>query len=164
MTFDFIPYMRNIAVSLKELSHTDTDKHFQRVTSLAALEEFLANSRSINGFQLVAVDKISGRLNDDSHSDNLMDRRMFSFYLFKNVRHGHFDEHENAIKECKAVVNKIESRMFYDKNTAANGLQNLNRSFYYDSIGPFAQGWYGLMVTFTVADAAGITYNPNDWQ
>lgn len=164
MTFDFVQYMKNIAISLKELLHTENDKHFQRITSLAELEEFLANSRTIQGFQLIVLDKLSGRLDDTSNSDNLLDKRIFTFYIFKNVQHGNFNDHETAIKKCLTIARKIESKMFKEKTELTNGLQHLNRSFYYDSIGPFAHNWYGIMINFNIILPADITYNPNDWQ
>jgi len=164
MTFEFVPYMKSLAVSLKELLHTEEKPHFNRVTSLAALEELLANSRKIEGAQLVVLDKISGRLDDTSNTDNLLDRRVFTFYVFKNVLHGDYDAHETAIRDCLSIARKIESRMFYDKRQGLNGLRLLDRSFYYDTIGPFAQGYFGVMVNFSLTDAAGIVYSPDDWQ
>lgn len=164
MNFDFVNYMKNIAVSLKELKHTEDDKHFQRVGSLGNLEEFLANSRMIAGYQLVVLDKISGRLDDTSNSDNLLDHRVFTFYIFKNVPHGDFDSHQTEVEECLTIARKIESKMFKDKREGNSGLNLLDRNFYYDTIGPFAQNWYGTMVNFSLKDSAGIVYNPDDWQ
>ena len=86
--FDFITYMREIAVNLKELQHTDDDKHFHRVGSLAGMEELLANSNTISGYQLIVKTSQSGRMDDASLSDNLLDRRFFTFYLLKSVEHG----------------------------------------------------------------------------
>jgi len=162
--FNFITYMRQVAISLKELQHTTQDKHFHRVGSLADLEEFLSNLRIIQGYQLVALDKISGRLDDSSHSDNLLDKRVYTFYLFTQVNYGDFDTHETAIEACLTVTRKIISKMFADKTAGANGLSLLNRSsIYYDTIGPFATGWYGVMCNFSLSDSAGIIYNASDW-
>ena len=164
MSFDFVNYMKNIATSLKELLDTEEHKHFNRITSLLGLEEFLSNSHIVEGYQLLVLDKINGRLADNSNSDNLLDRRLFTFYIFKNVQHYNFDQHQTAIQGCLSVAKKIESKMLKDKRDAANGLQYLDRSFYYDTIGPFAQGWHGIMINFSVLDNAGIIYNPDDWQ
>lgn len=164
VTFDFITYFRNVASSLKDILHTTDDKHFHRVSSLSEMEEFLAASRSNSEFQLVVLDKISGRLDDGSQSDNLLDRRFHTFYIFKNAEHGNFDEAEQVKKDCETIARKIMSKMFKDKRESANGLLNLNRSsFYYDTVGPIAQGYFGVMCNFSLLDAAGIIYNAADW-
>lgn len=163
MTFDFIPYMRTLAETLKDLLHTGTDTHFTRVTSVAGLEEFLQESSTLKGYQMVVLDKDSGRLDDSSQSDNLLDRGVFTWWIFAVASGDDFDAIETTKAGIKTVAKKVMAKMFKDKRDMANGLANLDRNIYYDSIGPVAQGWYGTMVTFNVKDAAGIVYDPNDW-
>ena len=163
-TFDFIPYMRTLATNLKELRHTTTDTHFTRIMSLAEMEEFLASSRSLTGAQLVVLDKPSGRLDDSSQSDNLIDRRFFTYYVLKKVANADYDEAETVKKAAESIARKIMSRMFRDKRANTNGLLDLQRSsFYYDAIGPIAHGYFGVMVSFSIYNSARIVYTANDW-
>lgn len=162
--FNFIPYMKSIAVSLKELQHTDNDKHFHRIQSLPGMEELLSNTNFITGYQLLVLDRKSGRLDDSSRSDNLLDRKFNTFYVVKAVEQGNYEQLHTTLDACETIVRKILSKMFYDKRNNTNGLYNLNRSsVYYDAIGPFGQNFFGIMVSFSLLNAAGIIYNEDDW-
>ncbi len=162
--FNFVPYFRTLAVNLKELQHTDADKHFHRISSLPEMEEFLSSLSNLQGFQLIVLNKPSGRLDDASVSDNLLDRQFYTYYILKVATHGDYDEAEQARADCNAVARKIMSKMFIDKRNVVNGLLNLDRSsFYYDAIGPIAHGYIGFMCSFTLYNPAGIAYNEDDW-
>jgi len=163
--FNFISYFESIARSLWELSHNESNIHFHRISALSELEEFIANSRNIEGYQLLVLDRFSGKFDDSSNSDNLLDRKFHSFYLLKKAKAGDFDDIEDVNDGCLTVARKIISKLFYDKRYNLNGLTDLQRSsFSYTSIGPLAHGYYGLMVTFTTLDAVGITYYNTDWR
>ena len=162
--FNFIPYMKSIAVSLKELQHTDNDKHFHRIQSLPGMEELLSNTNFITGYQLLVLDRKSGRLDDSSRSDNLLDRKFNTFYVVKSVEQGNFDARQTAIEGCETIVRKILSKLFKDKWDNTAGLHDLDRSSVtYDTIGPFGQNFFGLMVTFSLLNTAGISYDTDDW-
>lgn len=161
--FNFIPYMREIAEKLKVIQHTNDEKHFHRVNSLIDLDEFLANLRTMKGFQLVALDKLNLRLIDNK-SDNLLKKSLFTYYLFRNVLPGDFDSEELIKNELQSVNDKILSKLFKDRWDGENGLKFLDRaSVYIDSIGPVATGYYGLMVNFSLIEPKSYIYNPDDW-
>lgn len=161
--FDFISYFRDIAESLKEIQHTEEEKHFSRVSSIAELGEFLANMRVAKGYQLILIDNLAGRFMD-RRSDNLLVQPYFSFYLVKQVPREEYDEKETTLKACTAVCKKILSKMFKDKRENLQGLTNLEReSISYNQAGPFGHNWHGLNVNFTIIDDPDITYNENDW-
>jgi hypothetical protein len=161
--FDFIGYFKNVAEKLKEILHTEDEKHFARVSGIAGLEEFLANMRFAKGYQLIVIANESGRFIDKS-SDNLLVQPYFSFYVMKKVEHGNFDEKDQVISDCKAVCKKILSKMFNDKRNNLNGLYNLDRdTITYSQAGPFGHGFHGMNYNFTLLDLPGITYNPDDW-
>ncbi len=163
-TFDFIPYFKTIAETLKEIQSTATDNHFHRISAFGEMEEFLANSRNITGVQLVVLNKPSGRLDDSSASDNLLDRQFYTYYVLQKVEHGNFNEAQQVRDYCNLIARKIMSKMFIDKRNVANGLLNLDRSsFYYDAIGPVAHGYFGIMCSFSLYNPAGIAYNSDDW-
>ena len=162
--FNSVTYFKAIAISLKDLLHTEEDKHFHRISALSELEEFIANSRTISGYQLLVLDKYNGKLDDSSISDNLLDRNFHTFYILKKAASGNFSDIETVNAGCLAVSKKIISQMFKDKWDCINELKDLQRSsFTYSSIGPLAHGCYGIMVSFSSLNTAGIIYNANDW-
>jgi len=161
--FDFSAYMREVAETLKEIQHTEGEKHFNRVSSIAELAEFLANMRLAKGYQLIIIDNLAGRFMD-RRSDNLLVQPYFSFYLVKHVQRENFEEKEQTIKSCTAVCKKILSKMFYDKRNGLNGLTNLDReSVTYNQAGPLGHNWHGLNVNFTLLDDPEIVYDADDW-
>lgn len=161
--FDFIEYMREIAETLKQIQHSEQDKHFTRVSSITELSEFLVTMKSAKGYQLIVIDNLAGRFMD-RRSDNLLIQPYYSFYLLKQVPRENYDEKETAIKDCTAVCKKILSKMFYDKRNSLNGLLNLDRdSITYNQAGPFGHNWHGLNVNFTILDYPDISYNEDDW-
>lgn len=161
--FAFISYMKNVAEKLKELKHTESDKHFQRASSMMKMEEFLANTSHSNGFQLVVIAHESGKY-IDKNSDNLLDQPFYSFYVVKTVEQGNYDAKDQVITDCKTVAKKILSKMFKDKRESQNGLNYLDRgSIAYAQAGPFAQNWFGISYSFTLLDPSDIVYNASDW-
>lgn len=161
--FDFIPYFRDIAERLKEIRHTEAEKHFTRVLSIADLGEFLATMKTAKGYQLIVIDNQSGRFIDRS-SDNLLNQPYFSFYLLKQVPREDHDEKESTISACKTVVKKILSKMFYDKRNGLYGLTYLEREgITYNQAGPFGHNWFGFNVNFTLIEPPEIEYDYNDW-
>lgn len=161
--FDFISYFREVAETLKEIQHTEAEKHFSRVSSIAELGEFLANMRDAKGYQMILIDNIAGRFLDRK-SDNLLVQPYFSLYLVKQIPREDYDTRETTIKACTAVCKKILSKMFYDRRKQLNGLTNLDRdSISYNQAGPFGHNWHGINLNFTILEEPGITYNANDW-
>lgn len=163
-TFDFIGYFREVAETLTEIQHTEDEKHFSRMSSIAELGEFLANMRTSRGYQLAVIDNLAGRFLD-RRSDNLLIQPYFSFYLLVQIPREDYDERETAIKSCATVCKKILSKMFYDKRNMLNGLTNLDRdSITYNQAGPIGHNWHGLNVNFMILDDPDIEYDENDWQ
>ena len=162
--FNFNTYFKNIAISLKEQLHTESNIHFNRISSITELEEFIANSRKLSGYQMLILDKDNGKLDDSSLSDNLIDRHFHSFFILKKAASGDFSEIEKTKSGCKIIAKKIMSKMFKDKRECTNGLKDLQRStFTYSSIGPLTHGYWGIMVNFTAYENANIIYETLDW-
>lgn len=162
--FNFTEYMLDIAVRLKELQHTDDDKHYSRVSSLPGMEEYLSNMTFNSGWQLIVVDTRTGQFDDGSYSDNLIDRQLYSFYLVKSVYTHDFDAREQLIKDAEDILKKILSKFFNDKRNDLNGLLDLQRSsITYDTIGPIGNDCHGLMVHFILLNASDIAYSETDW-
>jgi hypothetical protein len=168
MKYNHIEYMENVAATLKELQHTDAEKHFTRATELISMEEFMANASELTGLQLIAIDEVMAALLDGG-SDNILDRRTYTLFVLKNAANGDIEAQQAAREDCEAVIKKILSKLFYDyrqaqRNGNTNGLRGLEiNRITIQNVGPVGDYYYGFMVMFTVLDAPGIVYNENDW-
>lgn len=161
--FDFIPYMKNVAETLKELKHSNAEPHFHRASSMVSMEEFLTKMQETTGFQLIAIAQESGKY-IDRKSDNLLDQPYYSFYVMTVAEHGDFDARQEAISDCKRVAKKILSKLFRDQTNRTHGLNYLDRgSITYNQAGPFAHNWFGMNYNFTLISASDIRYNGFDW-
>jgi len=164
--FDFVSYMRIVAEKLKDIQHGEGHPAFHRVTNLSSLEEVISNARRMDtGFQLVVEDVMEG--NFLNNNDTLLDSPTFRYYVIKYVKTNNFDDKEEAKRQCKVVAKKIVSKIkhdayFYQENSF--GLKDLDRgSFQYFSIGPMIDNFWGIEISFSIIEAAGIKYNANDW-
>lgn len=169
--YDYVDYMENVAVKLKELRHTDDSKKFYRISNITFLEELLQNltDNGIKDYILIVEDNMEGRF-DDNSANALSDDQYYSFYIAKNIELNNFDDRQAAIKQCMVIIKKIYSKMFRDRandNKGAlnqTGLRNLDRSkISYQTVGPFAENFHGIMTSFIVSPSAGIKYDENDW-
>lgn len=161
--FDFIEYMREVAETLYDIQHTESEKHFCRVGSVTDLSEFLTSMRTSRGYQLVVMDNKSGRFLD-YRSDNLLVQPYYSFFLLKQTPREDYDTRQETIEGCVEVLKKILAKMFRDKRNDLNGLTNLMRdTISYQQVGPFGHNWIGLNVNFMVTDDSDIVYDEDDW-
>lgn len=164
MNFNFSEYMLNIATTLKALSHSDTNPCFSKVSSLPKLEEFLGNIRSNKGLQLVIVDTHTGRFDDSSKSDNLLDHQLYTFFLFRNVTINDHAERQQTLIEITAILHSILSKFMKDRKEYNLGLEHLKRSsINYDTIGPIGNNCHGLMVHFTINSFPDLTFDAEKW-
>ena len=162
--FNFNTYMEWVATKLKELSHTASDPHFSRCTSLAGLEELASNFKNSSGVQLVIEDSPSGTMDDSSQSDNLIDRKFYVFYILKAIPFHDHDARETAVQLATTIMKKILSKMFKDKRDCALGLMDLDRtSINYDVVDYVGNNCSGLMVRFTLLEASDIAFDVDDW-
>jgi hypothetical protein len=162
--YDHITYMEDCATRLKDLGHTAEVPKFFRVSSLTQLDEVLANLTTMGQTVLIVHDNTEGSIGDRNISNNYLDSPYYLFYIMKHVALDDFDAKANAKKECKAIAIKIISKMLVDKSRSRSGLLFLDfTNIPYQGIGPVGDNYYGIMVSFTVADNAELIYNADDW-
>jgi len=168
--FDFITYMQHIAESLTAISHSETNKSFFRVSGLNQMEELLQNLSTAKFPALIVEDMPEGRFLDE-RSNNVIDRRYFSFYVLKPAKIEDAADRSAVIDECKDIVNKIISRMFknfkdanINYNSESGIMRNLERgSIGYRAVGPIGDNCVGIWVSFTLIDTTDVIYNESDW-
>lgn len=163
--FDFISYMRNCAINLKDIGHTDDAPKFFRISGLIQLEEVLGNLSEITFPALLVHDNAEGTIGDRNISDNYLDTPYYIFYVVKHAAYGKYEDQEKAKADCKKIGLKILAKMLRDKKRGNNGLTFLQYSnIPYQSIGPIGDNCYGVMFSFSVSDSATLIYSVNDWE
>ena len=162
--FDFVTYMRDCAVRLKDISHSPSQQRFFRVSGISQLEELLANLPDASTPALLVENNTDGRITDPGPADNFLDIPYFVFYVIEKAPFNDFDRIEQAKAETKAIGLKILARMLHDRRHYRNGLIMLRfDNIPYQSIGPIGDNCFGTMFSFTVHNPMAATYTANDW-
>lgn len=166
MPFNFKTYMLNVATRLKDIGHTEEKKRFFETSNISTLDGLFANLNQAHETILIAQVNPEGSIGDPNKSNNYRDEGYFVFYVAKHESEFNSASLVNAAKEhCKNVGFKIFAKMRRDKATLNSDLRFLQFTRVpYQAIGPFANGWYGVMFSFRVDEnASALNYNENDW-
>jgi len=175
MAFDYITYMRNVAINMKAIAHqtTGNGKKFYRVSGLSSMEEVLSNLTDTNMYPAILVNDLEmGRIADEGPANNYLEKQTHIFYVVGYADLNDFAAKEKSLSDLKAIVHKIIGKMIHDSNadykplTVRTGMRNLDRrSFFYQvvtGIGPFCHGY---MVSFEIQPSvnAELKYNEDEW-
>lgn len=174
MTFDFVTYMRNIAINLKAIQHVEDDeknKAFYRVSSLSKLDELLQN---LTGMKLPAI-----MVNDQkpyrmlvNEGDNSFKRYSFLFYVILSVDSDDFDAKEAAYKQAEEIMDSIFSKMKRDRMNDKKfikpdtGMGNIElNSIMSEDFGPIGDNCHGAYCQFSMLVPCNkeLVYNEVDW-
>lgn len=163
--FDLFGYMRDCAVRLKGIGHSDLQHRFFRITGLTQLEELLFNLPDASFPALMVENNQNGMLTDRSASDNYVDIPYYSFMVAAKADFNDHDQIQQVKVQCKSLGLKIISRLVHDKRKMINGLTFLSvSSITYTTFGPVADKIYGVSFSFTVPDNSEISYTASDWE
>lgn len=170
--YDHILYTKDCATKLKAIGHTDQSPRHHIISGAGSMDELLQNiDHADEGYHLLASDNIDGKIGYES--DSPTDRQMNQFCIVKRVAIADFAARADAKRDCKGIAAKVVARYLYDSylvnvNPAIAdtwGLKNLDpRSFSYQSIGPYADGFFGVEVTFDVFNSVDLVYADDDWE
>lgn len=161
-------YFENVAKKLKELLHTNDSTHYLKVNGYDNMLGIIEKDNYLSGFQLVHDISSNGRFFAENN-DQILDRRPGMFYVLRRVEKTNIVDVEQCHKETLTIGKKIISKMRRDQylsslNQSSLDLRNLDAaSFTYQSVGPLVSGWHGTMFQFSLVEAPGIIYHPEDW-
>ncbi|NCD41652.1 MAG: hypothetical protein EOL88_06115 [Bacteroidia bacterium] len=164
MSFNAETYFQEIAETLKVIANSSAGNHFTKAENIAKMEGFLAEMQYAEGYQLVLMDSFRAQLIDNK-SDNILQKRFFTYFLLKNYAEGTFSGKYQIIDNCKAVVDKITAKMLNDRANYLNMMHRLDvPSLTFTQVGPVGSNWWGINVSFFMLDHPGsIVYNNDDW-
>lgn len=169
---DFTAYMETLATSLKDVAHVPGDKknkRFYTVSDYQSLEDLIKSFTTVSGINIVAEDNAEG-IYGETKGQYVYDDMNCSFFVIKSASQLDSDNRKAVKDECKAVMQKILSKIRRDHLTDAEGstnigLRNLDiNSIHYFTFGPVLNNSYGVHCTFVVQQNGNIKYNPEDWQ
>lgn len=162
--FDFMSYMLDCATRLKEISHSESEKRFFRISDLYNLDEFLFNLPDAKYPAMLVLDDVQGNFADRSKSDNYVDIKSNTFIVVADAPFNDHDKVEEVKESCKAIGLKIIARMIHEKRNMLNGLIFLDTtSIVYTTVGPIADNVFGVMFSFKLTDQLSTKHNPEDW-
>lgn len=163
--FEFINYMADCAVKLKDIAHSDDAQKFFRISGIAELDELLTNLSKAQFPALLAEENHTGAIADRSTSNNYLDSPYYTFYVVKHAPFEDHDTREAAKLQTKQIGLKIIARILRHKLRGEQGLTFVQfGNIPYQSIGPIGDNCYGCMFSITVPDVADVFYNAEDWE
>lgn len=169
---DFTAYMEALATSLKDVAHVPGDnknKHYYTVSDYQSLEGLIKSFTSVSGTNIVAEDNAEG-MYGETNGQYVYDNMNCSFFVIKTAKQLDAADRKAVKDECKAVMQKILSKIRRDHLTDAEGstnigLRNLDMgSIHYFTFGPVLNNSYGVHCTFIVQQSGDVKYNSEDWQ
>lgn len=162
--FEFIKYMLDCAVRLKDIGHTDTKQRFFRISGISQLEELLSSLPNASSPALLVENNTDGRVGDNARSDNFLDTPYYIFYVIEKAPFNDHNKMQAAKENSKNIGFKILSRMLNDRRHYRNGLIMFDfSSITYQSVGPIGDNCFGTMFSFSVANPADLVYSNDDW-
>lgn len=156
-----VAYFQNIAVKLKELSHTQNDPSFHFIRNMIDMGSVTSAIASFRSGPIMLLENHEGGIVSES-GDN--DFEMISGAFTILIRATNEDE-DDQLNELYARVNtiamKIFSKMRYDKH---NGdLDYFTFELQYHKVGPVSDNRYGRRYEFSIGRSASFDFNENDW-
>lgn len=163
--FDFIGYLTDCAVKLRDIGHSDNNRRFFRISGITELDELLTNLSKAQYPALLADENHTGAIADRNTSNNYVDSPFYTFYVVQHVPLEDHDAREAAKLQTKQIGLKIISRMLRHKLHGEFGLTFLQfGNIPYQSVGPLGDNCYGCMFSIIVPTVAQIFYNADDWE
>jgi len=161
--YNHLEYMEEVASLCKDIAHSKPRPRFFKSTGLANLDGLIARLNTAYFPCLVAENNEDERFSDNV-SDNVLSVPFYSFYILLKANPGNDDEIFSARTKAKEIAKKVVARMCNDGLNERYGLDLLEyNSIRFLGVGPLGDNGYGVMVSFSVKQVAGVFYNSNDW-
>jgi hypothetical protein len=160
MAYDHFAYFSKLAKALPEIGQ----KKFLKASTPAQLEGLLSNNSSLSGFILIACAKAESKF-FESGNEAVFKNNKFEFMVLHPTAQGNSNTIFEAFDNCENLCDRIVSRLFRDAKIGQDiPLQSLiPELIQYDNVGPVADTWYGVLVTFTLRKPHKYTFNKKEW-
>lgn len=160
--------MEDVATNLKVISHSKSLPRFFVSTGIANLDGLLGQLSQASYPCLVAESGPDKRLLENL-SDNPMFQPFYTFFILYQAEPGNADAIREARDKAESDANLIIGKMLNDRINSGStdneeGLARLDtNSFRVQGVGPLGDSAHGVMVSFTLNEAAELYYDDDDW-
>lgn len=165
--FNFSDYTENLAREHSLVKHSSSSPRFYKMTSIASLEGVLTNLLHAKTPAIAINDTLEGRVVDNS-ADRVIDRQLYTFYVFGRAGLFNHEERSQVTKEIKQIAVDFCDRILSDHHDDFNfksstGLRNLDTSsLTYRTLGNLPDGLIAIIASFVVE--VPVTPSKNPWQ
>jgi len=161
--FDPNEYFKQIAISHKDIAHTDEEPaYFREYSSIKILfdnSDFLDKMRYAKRFALVSQFNKDGNYTGKT-ADNKFRIYTGAIYLITRIIDKTIDE---AFEATNSVLEDIIARMEYDMDNENIPFTFRLNEIAVHNIGEIADGYYGLTAFMSYLEPACTDYNPEKW-
>lgn len=160
--YNHYEYCEAIARNLKAIQHTDTDHHFFRAIEQTELSELEQNISSAHGMIMIAID---GSFSSFQHeSDSLVQRPTYTIVIAEQTKASDTDTVFQAIADSRASMMQVISRMLCDAKNYQHDCDLIDPStFQLEGFGPIGDLFYGVILSFSLAEGVNFAVNPEMW-
>lgn len=160
--YNHYDYCEAIARKLKPIGHSDSDRHFYRATEQTELQELVERMSSAHGMIMIAID---GSFRSFRHeADSLMELPSYTIAIAKQTRSTDTDTIFDAIRDSKAAMMQVISRMLCDAREYQHDCELIDASsFRMEGFGPIADLFYGVILSFSLNEGVDYCVNPEMW-
>lgn len=147
-TYDHYTYCEDLARQLKAVGHTDARPRFFTAFGLEDLYDFEDRLSAVGpGMVLIAVDGTEMD-SEGNRADGIADTYTYSVILAGSTRRDRPGTLAQAVARCKAVALQVRNLLLLDPDLRGK----LRQEFSLNGIGPIGDGFYGVMLTYRVAE------------
>lgn len=156
--YDHYAYCEQVARTLKAVGHDDQRPRFFTAFGLEDLYNFEDKLSAVTGMVLIAVDGTEMD-STDNRADGIADTYTYSIILAKNTQRDRPDTIAQAIRQCKCTAQQVRNLLRLDPDLQ----YSLGLEMQLNGIGPIGDGFYGVMLTYTVTDYPDYAIDEKQW-
>lgn len=161
MEYNHFTYCERLARHLKAVGHTDARPRFFTAFGLEGLYNFEDKLSGITGTVMIAVDGQESESSDNG-ADALADNDTYSIILARNTQRDKPHTIDEAVAACKQLAKQVRNFLLADPDLTYT--QTVDRNTTINGIGPIADGYYGVVLTYRIVSYHSFEVEPEYWE
>lgn len=160
--YNHYQYCETLARSLKAISHTDHKCKYFEATEQTELQQLEQNISNASGTILIAID---GQLSNYAfNDDNLIEKPFYSIVIARQTKSTDARTITQSQQYCKSLASQIMARMLNDAHHYLHECDKIDAStFTTEGFGPIAGVFYGVILSFTLAEGRSFEIDKDYW-
>ena len=160
--YNHYEYCEAIARNLKSIQHSDADRHYFRAIEQTELTELEQRISSAHGMIMIAIDGSFSSFQHDS--DSLIQRPTYTIVIARQTKVSDTDTIFQAVADSRQTMMQVISRMLCDAKSYKSGCDLIDPStFQLEGFGPIGDLFYGVILTFSLAEGVSYAIDPSMW-